>query len=205
MPHVIVKLQSGRSGQQKAKIAEAITQAIMTQANCAEQSVSVSIEDVEPQDWVKKESTSQTSSAIGRTSTKNPAMTHRNVTDRADAGNQHGIRKDTRHSHSSLTRRNEDAQAHAWQQRLEGLGHWLRLHGIELPPGRAARPQRDDRAPSQGGRTRRHIFRYRRSLRPLHQRKPGGRGARTLQGSRSHHDEVRLRPRPPVWRAEQPA
>ncbi len=54
MPHVIVKLQSGRSGQQKAKIAEAITQAIMTHAKCAEQSVSVSIEDVEPQDWVEK-------------------------------------------------------------------------------------------------------------------------------------------------------
>lgn len=50
MPHIVVKLQSGRSGQQKAKIAEAIT----TQANCAEQSVSVSIEDVEPQDWVER-------------------------------------------------------------------------------------------------------------------------------------------------------
>jgi 4-oxalocrotonate tautomerase len=54
MPHVIVKLQSGRSGQQKAKIADAVTQAIVTYAKCAEQSVSVSIEDVEPQEWVEK-------------------------------------------------------------------------------------------------------------------------------------------------------
>jgi 4-oxalocrotonate tautomerase len=54
MPHVIVKLQSGRSEQQKAKIAEEITKTIMTTANCAEQSVSVSIEDIEPDDWVEK-------------------------------------------------------------------------------------------------------------------------------------------------------
>jgi 4-oxalocrotonate tautomerase len=54
MPHVIVKLQTGRSDQQKTKIAEEVTKAIMATANCAEQSVSVSIEDVEPSDWTEK-------------------------------------------------------------------------------------------------------------------------------------------------------
>ena len=54
MPHVIVKLQSGRSEQQKARLAEAVTQAIMAGANCAETAVSVSIEDVAPQDWVEQ-------------------------------------------------------------------------------------------------------------------------------------------------------
>jgi len=54
MPHVIVKLQTGRSEQQKAGIAEAVTHAVMATANCAEQSVSVSIEDIEPEDWVEK-------------------------------------------------------------------------------------------------------------------------------------------------------
>jgi 4-oxalocrotonate tautomerase len=39
MPHVIVKLYSGRSEQQKARIAQEVTQAVMTGANCAEQSV----------------------------------------------------------------------------------------------------------------------------------------------------------------------
>jgi 4-oxalocrotonate tautomerase len=53
MPHVIVKLQSGRSEQQKAKIAEDVTKAVMASAACAEQAVSVSIEDVEPEDWVE--------------------------------------------------------------------------------------------------------------------------------------------------------
>lgn len=53
MPHVIVKLQSGRSEQQKAKIAAEVTQAIMVSARCAEEAVSVSIEDVEAGDWVE--------------------------------------------------------------------------------------------------------------------------------------------------------
>jgi 4-oxalocrotonate tautomerase len=54
MPHVIVKLQSGRSEQQKTKIAEEVTKAVMIGANCAESSVSVSIEDVASDDWVEK-------------------------------------------------------------------------------------------------------------------------------------------------------
>jgi 4-oxalocrotonate tautomerase len=52
MPHVIVKLQTGRSEQQKTRIAEEVTRAIMTGANCGEQAVSVSIEDIQPNDWV---------------------------------------------------------------------------------------------------------------------------------------------------------
>jgi 4-oxalocrotonate tautomerase len=54
MPHVIVKLLSGPTEQQKAKIAEEVTKAIMTTANCAQQSVSVGIEDVESDDWVER-------------------------------------------------------------------------------------------------------------------------------------------------------
>ena len=53
MPHVIVKLYPGRSEQQKRKIAEDITAAIMASADCAEPSVSVSIEDVKPEDWIE--------------------------------------------------------------------------------------------------------------------------------------------------------
>jgi 4-oxalocrotonate tautomerase len=54
MPHIIVKLHSGRSEQQKARIAEEVTKAVMASANCAEGSVSVRIEDVEPGDWTEK-------------------------------------------------------------------------------------------------------------------------------------------------------
>ena len=54
MPHVIIKLQSGRSEQQKAKLAEEVIKAVMAGAKCAEHSVSVAIEDIEPQQWIEK-------------------------------------------------------------------------------------------------------------------------------------------------------
>ncbi len=54
MPHVIVKMLPGRSDEQKRRIAEAITQAVMTHARCAESSVSVDIEDVSAEDWTEQ-------------------------------------------------------------------------------------------------------------------------------------------------------
>jgi 4-oxalocrotonate tautomerase len=54
MPHVIVKLWSGRSEQQKARIAEEVTKAIMASTGNEEDSISVSIEDVEPSEWTEK-------------------------------------------------------------------------------------------------------------------------------------------------------
>ncbi|HWP49568.1 MAG TPA: tautomerase family protein [Candidatus Limnocylindrales bacterium] len=54
MPHVILKLWPGRSEQQKARLAEAITKDVMSILGCGEESVSVSIEEVEPQDWAEK-------------------------------------------------------------------------------------------------------------------------------------------------------
>ena len=54
MPHVIVKLASGRSEQQKAKIADEVTKAIMTTANVGEDAVSVSIEDYPETEWREK-------------------------------------------------------------------------------------------------------------------------------------------------------
>ena len=53
MPHVIVKLYAGRSEQQKARIADEITKAVIAGADCAAESISVSIEDVNPRDWVE--------------------------------------------------------------------------------------------------------------------------------------------------------
>lgn len=53
MPHVIVKLYAGKSEQQKARIAEEVTKAIMATTSSAERSVSVSIEDIHPSDWAE--------------------------------------------------------------------------------------------------------------------------------------------------------
>lgn len=54
MPHVIVKLYSGRTDQQKSRLAELVTKAIMDGASCGEAAVSVAIEDVAPDDWGEK-------------------------------------------------------------------------------------------------------------------------------------------------------
>ena len=51
MPHVIVKLWPGKSEQQKKKLAKEVTKAVMSTLNYGEESVSVGIEEVKPQDW----------------------------------------------------------------------------------------------------------------------------------------------------------
>jgi 4-oxalocrotonate tautomerase len=54
MPHVVVKLYSGRSERQKQALAQALTEAVTRSLGSGEQSVSVGIEDVEPEDWTEK-------------------------------------------------------------------------------------------------------------------------------------------------------
>jgi 4-oxalocrotonate tautomerase len=54
MPHVIVKLWPGKSEQQKTRLVEEIAQDVMDVLNYGEESVSVAIEEVRPQDWAEK-------------------------------------------------------------------------------------------------------------------------------------------------------
>ena len=54
MPHVIVKLWPGKSEAQKNRLAERITQAVTDVLGYGEESVSVAMEEVEPQDWAEK-------------------------------------------------------------------------------------------------------------------------------------------------------
>lgn len=54
MPHIVVKLYAGKSEQQKAQLAEALGEALMAVLNSREESVSIGIEDVAPQDWVEQ-------------------------------------------------------------------------------------------------------------------------------------------------------
>ena len=51
MPHVIVKMYPGRSEQQKAQLAEAITQQVMTIARVGADAVTVAIEEITANDW----------------------------------------------------------------------------------------------------------------------------------------------------------
>ena len=54
IPHVIVKLLPGKSEQQKKKLAEEITKAVMSTLHYGEESVSVGIEEVKAKDWTEQ-------------------------------------------------------------------------------------------------------------------------------------------------------
>ena len=52
VPHVAVKLYAGKSEEEKQRIAEAMTQALKDAIGSTTESVSVSIEDVQPSAWM---------------------------------------------------------------------------------------------------------------------------------------------------------
>lgn len=52
MPHVIVKLWPGKSEKQKIKLAEEITSAVMTVLGHGEESVSIAMQEVPPDEWM---------------------------------------------------------------------------------------------------------------------------------------------------------
>ncbi len=54
MPHVIVKLITGKSEEQKVRLAEEIVKDVVTVLNLPEESVSVSFEEVKREDWAEK-------------------------------------------------------------------------------------------------------------------------------------------------------
>jgi 4-oxalocrotonate tautomerase len=54
MPHVLVKVAAGKSEQQKTRLTEAITKDVMEILHLGEESVSVALEEVQPQDWTEK-------------------------------------------------------------------------------------------------------------------------------------------------------
>jgi 4-oxalocrotonate tautomerase len=54
MPHIIVKLYPGRSEQQQIRLAEQIVKDVVAVLNSDEDSVSVAIEEVNPEDWAEK-------------------------------------------------------------------------------------------------------------------------------------------------------
>jgi 4-oxalocrotonate tautomerase len=54
MPHVIIKMYTGRTEEQKKKLVKAITDSIVKIADADEKYVSIAIEDVSPEDWAEK-------------------------------------------------------------------------------------------------------------------------------------------------------
>ena len=54
VPHVIVKLWPGKSEEKKSRLAEAIVRDVMEVLDYGEESVSVAIEEIAPEDWARK-------------------------------------------------------------------------------------------------------------------------------------------------------
>jgi 4-oxalocrotonate tautomerase len=54
MPHVIVKMYPGSTEEQKKKLAEEITKVFLNVVNKPESSVSVVIEEIPQNEWMKK-------------------------------------------------------------------------------------------------------------------------------------------------------
>ena len=54
MPHVIVKLATGRTEQQKTQLSEAIVKDVMNVLSVGEEAISVAFEEIKPQDWTEK-------------------------------------------------------------------------------------------------------------------------------------------------------
>jgi 4-oxalocrotonate tautomerase len=54
MPHIIVKLYTGKSDQQKKNLTEKIVKSVVEATDCKEATVSVAIEEFAPHDWAEK-------------------------------------------------------------------------------------------------------------------------------------------------------
>jgi 4-oxalocrotonate tautomerase len=54
MPHVSVKLYPGRSEQQKQQLADDIAEAVKRTTGSGDASISASIEEVQPGEWMEK-------------------------------------------------------------------------------------------------------------------------------------------------------
>lgn len=51
MPHIIVKLWPGKSEERKKRLEERITNDVTSVLNCGDESVSVSFEEIAPDEW----------------------------------------------------------------------------------------------------------------------------------------------------------
>ena len=54
MPHIIVKLWPGKTGQQKARLAAEITKDVTGILHYGDDAVSVAFEEINPPDWAEK-------------------------------------------------------------------------------------------------------------------------------------------------------
>ncbi|RDV03202.1 tautomerase family protein [Undibacter mobilis] len=51
MPHIVVKMFAGRSDADKARLADALSRAVIETLGSTDKSISVGIEDIKPENW----------------------------------------------------------------------------------------------------------------------------------------------------------
>src|SRR5271166_569195 len=101
-------------------------------------------------------------------------------------------RKKTINKSQLKDRRSKNAEAQTWKQQLGSVGYRARLHGHELPSRPRPRQEFNDSADPQSSGAWRYLIRYRRSLRPVHQRRTCGRSAFSFPQGGGHCHEVRV-------------
>lgn len=53
MPHVAIKLFPGKTEEQKVELTEAIRQSLLTILKSSEESISIAVEEIQPEDWIE--------------------------------------------------------------------------------------------------------------------------------------------------------
>lgn len=53
MPHVAIKLFPGKTEEQKVALTEAIRQSLLTILKSSEESISIAVEEIQPEDWIE--------------------------------------------------------------------------------------------------------------------------------------------------------
>src|SRR5260370_21109475 len=89
-------------------------------------------------------------------------------------------------------RRRNNAETQTWKKQAGRKGYRTRLKGNEVWLRSGRRQAGNDLGHSSGSRTRRHILRYRRSVRSIHERRTSGRSSRSLPRQGGDRNEVRL-------------
>jgi len=51
MPHIVVKMYKGRTEEQKNKMCEAVSEALISSINCSDDHISIEIEEYEKETW----------------------------------------------------------------------------------------------------------------------------------------------------------
>lgn len=51
MPHVVIKMFPGRTDEQKKKLAENVTKAVMDAVGCEEKAISIAVEEIPKEEW----------------------------------------------------------------------------------------------------------------------------------------------------------